>query len=119
MSAGYINEPEFGWWPTPNKMDGAKIRLTESPAHWLGEYQRHAQRNVHKQYSLSIAVHFGCGESKFKDRIERLGVPSPNPDEQLSPEWAEWLMGWLMGWSGLAPLATDKFQQWLNSHGKR
>lgn len=34
----------------------------------------------------------------------------------LNPEWVEWLMGWPIGWTGLEPLATDKFQQWLNSH---
>lgn len=34
----------------------------------------------------------------------------------LNPEWVEWLMGWPIGWTGLQPLAMDKFQQWLNSH---
>jgi hypothetical protein len=29
----------------------------------------------------------------------------------------EWLMGWPIGWTGLQPLETDKFQQWLRSHG--
>lgn len=36
----------------------------------------------------------------------------------LNPTWAEWLMGWPIGWTDLRPLGTDKFQQWLNSHGK-
>jgi hypothetical protein len=36
---------------------------------------------------------------------------TPNPD------WSEWLMGWPIGWTDLKPLATDKFQQWLRSHG--
>jgi hypothetical protein len=99
-------------------MDGVKMLLTESPAHWWSEYQRYAKRGGRKQYNLSIAVHFGCGESKFKERIERHGVPSPNPDEQLSPEWVEWLMGWPTGWTDLQPLETDKFRLWLHSHGK-
>jgi hypothetical protein len=30
----------------------------------------------------------------------------------------EWMMGWPIGWSGLEPLATDRFQQWLDSHGR-
>jgi hypothetical protein len=38
---------------------------------------------------------------------------------QLNPNWVEWLMGWPIGWTDLKPLATDKFQQWLDSHGKR
>jgi hypothetical protein len=35
-----------------------------------------------------------------------------------TPKAAEYLMGWPMGWTDLNPLATDKFQQWLSSHGK-
>ena len=36
---------------------------------------------------------------------------------QLNPTWVEWLMGWPLGWTDLKPLATDKFPQWLRSHG--
>jgi len=36
----------------------------------------------------------------------------------LNPNWVEWLMGWTIGWTDLKPLAMDKFQQWLNLHGK-
>jgi hypothetical protein len=35
----------------------------------------------------------------------------------LNPDWTEWLMGWPIGLTASAPLATDKFQQWLRSHG--
>ena len=37
---------------------------------------------------------------------------------QLNPPWVEWLMGWPIGWTGLAPLATDRFQRWSSGHGK-
>ena len=36
----------------------------------------------------------------------------------LNPNWVEWLMGWVIGWTDLKPLEMDKFQQWLNLHGK-
>ena len=36
----------------------------------------------------------------------------------LNPEWCEWFMGWPIGWTGLQPLATDRFQSWLTAHGK-
>lgn len=39
------------------------------------------------------------------------------PGGQLNPTWVEWLMGWPIGWTDLKPLAMDKFQQWLSSHG--
>jgi hypothetical protein len=35
----------------------------------------------------------------------------------LNPDWVEWLMGWPIGWTDLRPLETDKYRQWLNSHG--
>ncbi len=38
---------------------------------------------------------------------------------KINPEWTEWLMGWPVNWSACEPLETDKFQQWLSSHGKR
>jgi hypothetical protein len=36
----------------------------------------------------------------------------------LNPTWVEWLMGWPLGWTDCAASATDKFQQWLLSHGE-
>lgn len=37
---------------------------------------------------------------------------------QLNPPWVEWLMGFPIGWTGLRPLETRKFRQWLDSHGE-
>jgi hypothetical protein len=37
---------------------------------------------------------------------------------KVNPEWNEWRMGWPIGHTDLKPLATDKFQRWLKSHGK-
>jgi DNA (cytosine-5)-methyltransferase 1 len=36
----------------------------------------------------------------------------------LNPMWVEWLMGWPLGWTDLKPLETDRFQKWLEEHGK-
>jgi DNA (cytosine-5)-methyltransferase 1 len=36
----------------------------------------------------------------------------------LNPTWVEWLMGWPLGWTDLAPLETDRFRQWFDSHGR-
>jgi hypothetical protein len=35
---------------------------------------------------------------------------------KLNPTWVEWLMGWPIGWTDLQPLATGRFQQWLQQH---
>lgn len=35
----------------------------------------------------------------------------------LNPPWVEWLMGWPIEWTALKPLAMDRFQPWLFSHG--
>jgi hypothetical protein len=35
----------------------------------------------------------------------------------LNPMWIEWLMGFPLGWTDCDALVTDKFQQWLRSHG--
>jgi len=35
----------------------------------------------------------------------------------LNPTWVEWLMGWPLGWTDCAASGTDRFRQWLRSHG--
>jgi hypothetical protein len=35
----------------------------------------------------------------------------------LNPTWVEWLMGWPLGWTDSVLSATDRFRQWLRSHG--
>src|ERR1019366_4913945 len=48
-------------------------------------------------------------------RLQQQIIPDGGP---MNPEWVEWFMGWPIGMTGLLPLETDKFQQWLDSHGK-
>lgn len=35
---------------------------------------------------------------------------------QLNPEWTEWLMGWPIGHTGLKPLGTGRFQEFMQQH---
>lgn len=35
------------------------------------------------------------------------------------PNWQEAVMLWPPGWTDLEPLETDRFQRWLDSHGRR
>ena len=41
------------------------------------------------------------------------------PPMRLNPEWVEWLMGWPIGHTGLKPLATGRYQEWLRQHSPR
>lgn len=36
----------------------------------------------------------------------------------LNPQYSEHVMGWPIDWTACTPLETDKFQVWLDSHGK-
>ena len=38
--------------------------------------------------------------------------------KMITPESNEILMRWPEGWTDLKPLEMDKFQKWINSHGK-
>jgi hypothetical protein len=35
---------------------------------------------------------------------------------RMNPEFREWLMGWPLGWTGLKPLETARFHEWLRQH---
>lgn len=56
----------------------------------------------------------GYGARTARDALKRYGVLEP---DLPTPTNHEWLMGWPPGWSDFAPLATAKFQQWLQQHG--
>jgi DNA (cytosine-5)-methyltransferase 1 len=52
-------------------------------------------------------------------KTQKYGDTLPNVvGGKLNPTWVEWLMGWPLGWTDLKPLETDKFQKWLDAHGK-
>jgi hypothetical protein len=55
------------------------------------------------------------GKNRTNDRLDHFVMAMDGGP--LNPEWTEWLMGWPIGWTDLKPLETDKFRQWLNSHG--
>lgn len=80
-------ETDSGWWPRPRARDW---KDTGNPAKVAA--LRHQDATLPRVFAA------------------RLG--------QIPPvQFAEWLMGWPIEWSGLTPLETDKFQQWLDSHG--
>ena len=82
------SEIESGSWPTPTCHNAKEC---DAPAE--------ANRNT------PTLCHLARGGDKTQPK-------------HLNPPWVEWLMGFPIGWTDLKPLVMDKFQEWLNSHGK-
>lgn len=53
---------------------------------------------------------------QLPNAVAYLGGRTTPQSGHLNPEWTEWLMGWPIGWTGLKPLATAKYQEWLQQH---
>ena len=86
-----IIEPECGWWPTPLASDWK----AQGSLPMLKRQSKECKGQNRPQYEF--ARRFDC---------------------KMPIEASEKLMGWPIGWTDLKPLATDKFRQWLNSHGR-
>ena len=107
-----------GYWPTPASRD------------WKDGSAQSCQ-NVPVNSLLGRAVHWPTPRKKSEtgggiglDGGTRAREMLTDAEEKqlfrggtLSADWTEWLMGWPTGYTDLRPLETDKFQQWLHSHG--
>lgn len=82
------SENEFGSWPTPQMVD----------------YKGTTSGSKFQQRQAQFAT--------WTNGEDVSGTIYPHPD------FYDALMGWPTGWSALSELATDKFQQWLRSHGR-
>lgn len=82
------SETDSGSWPTPQRVD---YKGTTSGSN----FQQRADQ-------------FRC----WSNGDDVTGTIYPNPITYES------LMGFPLGWTELKPLGTDKFQQWLHSHGQ-
>lgn len=80
--------------------------------------------------TVCASEHKDIGRASILARLDRGGRVARNicarfwktpwsgdPMVSLNPSFAEAMMGWPEGHSDSGPLATDKFQQWLRSHG--
>jgi hypothetical protein len=87
------SEREYGYWPTPQASDSMRARMR------VESFQKvHADSRGGRSYLARVLAHeFGLSQSA---------------------EFTEWLMIWPEGWTDLKPLAMDKFQEWLQQHGK-
>jgi len=130
-----------GFWPTPTasdteggiardveEKDGSFSRRNAKGERW-GVKLRDAVAHTEKMWPTPTkSDHKGSGPTMVRKdgklRGDRLDYATErNPDGsptggQLNPTWVEWLMGWPLGWTDLKPLETDKYQQWLQLHGR-
>jgi hypothetical protein len=110
---------ESGLWPTPKASDGERGGRGDLIAIVRGK------PNSHSGLWPTPRTAGMCGGTgnwnQLKDKcenIEEARKMGAGIGGQLNPTWVEWLMGWPLGWTDLKPLGTDKFRQWLESHGK-
>lgn len=66
--------------------------------------------------SSLVALTRKTGANRSNDRLDHAVMAQDGG--HLNPDWTEWLMGWPIGWTDLKPLATDRFQLWLQTHLK-
>ena len=57
----------------------------------------------------------GWNTTRYRENNPTLGKMAGGP---LNPEWCEWFMGFPVGWTGLKPLETPRFREWLRKHGR-
>lgn len=115
-------------WPTPTVHD-ANEGVQFTPVMTKNGTVRHLNKaGTQSRAGLSKVVKLATPQSRdFRTgstarwEESRKGIRSCNLNDQvggkLNPNWIDWLMGWPIGWTGLEPLAMDKFRLWLRQHG--
>lgn len=92
-----IDVNDCSYLPTPTASDAFRLR-----------YSAQTFQNIY--------------EKRKKTKVQgdgTLGTVLPTfHQKRPSPESVEMMMSWPNGWTGLQPVETGKFQQWLVSHGK-
>jgi len=102
-------ENGYGYWPTPTV---------------CGNYNR-PKDGTNSGTGLATAVKMwptpvASAANTIKTKRDR--PQGKRLDEavggHLNPEWVEWLMGCPIGHTGLEPLETGRYQEWLRWHGE-
>lgn len=112
---------ECGLLPTPTTVGNEMSpSMQKWPAHQrlmelLGRF-----KNSHlKSLPTPTATRYGSTRGGANGRK---GEVRPSLEALTGGPWIsfrEWMMAWPLGWSGSEPLATDRFQQWFDWHGRR
>jgi hypothetical protein len=113
----------FFIWPAWGMMRSGECWELATPAHLTSEKGRGFWHPTPTKCDHQGATTNACTRKDGRTRTcqlrywlharsQRTGTTYPHPT------FLEAVMGWPTGWTGLQPVGTDKFQQWLNSHGQ-
>ena len=99
-------------WPTPRAAEGGPD---------FAKLERGKRTGQSVSPSLATAVALESRQRFPTPRTtprgcKQLGGAETGP---LNPTFREWLMGWPIDWTARRPLETDKYREWLRSHGRR
>lgn len=126
-----------GLWPTPNcigfRSDGELAKLAKSAKderEYLAMSDRACNSKRRRFWPTATATAYkgwspNHNRADTDDRLdysverESFQPGQQTPPMRLNPEWVEWLMGWPIGHTGLKPLETGRYQEWLQQHSPR
>ncbi len=115
-----ISENGGGVWPTPT-CDDAYGNVSIKKPNQIQMLRRCGDRlwpTPRSNPAMAATITADADPDRYPNLETVLKKRDPSVvGGQLNPDWVEWLMGWPIGWTDLKPLETDKFQQWLESHG--
>lgn len=120
-----ISATGAGLWPTPtvcgnHNRKGASATSGDGLATVVTQRTwPTATATAHKGWSPNHNRAMTDDRLDYSVERESFQPGQQTPPMRLNPEWVEWLMGWPIGHTGLKPLATGRYQEWLQQHSPR
>lgn len=105
-------------WPAPTAQDAEQAGGKGCIASGKRGLSLH---QATQQFPTPVRSDYKSGSFSQEGRVKRDSHSRGKPlnetiGGQLNPDWVEWLMGWPIGHTALKPLATAKYQEWLQQH---
>lgn len=110
-----MHATESGYWPTPTVYGNHNQPGMSKSAGWGLSSAVKLWPTPTAMNSSGGAALCKWGGSGARKKLRTMVTPE-EMNGPLNPEWVEWLMGWPTGWTGLKPLAMDKFHEWQRQH---
>lgn len=114
----YIDANESGLWPTPTvcgnyNRKGASATSGDGLATAVKKWPTPQASDDRDRGNLSTPA---IARRIAKGKQVMLSMSVSQENGRLNPDWVEWLMGWPIGHTDLKPLATARYQEWLQQH---